>query len=87
MYFVYILESLNTGRIYIGMTENIEQRIKEHNAGRVSSTKGYRSYSVIYTEEYPDKTSARKREIQIKKSGVTRREIKMRFGLKNGSIV
>ena len=76
MPFVYILESQNTGRWYIGMTENIEERLKEHNAGRVRSTKGYRPYSVIYTEEYPDATSARKREIQIKKSGIIRKQLK-----------
>lgn len=80
MFFVYILESQDAGRWYIGMTENIEERLKEHNAGRVRSTKGYRPYAVIYTETYSDKTSARKREIQIKKSGTIRKQLKQQFG-------
>lgn len=87
MHFVYVLEAHHTGRLYVGMTENVEDRLKEHNAGRVGSTKGYRPYSVIYTEKHPDKTSARKREIQIKESGVIRKDIKEKFGRKNGSIV
>jgi putative endonuclease len=43
-----------------------------HNGGKVKSTKAYRPWNVIYTENYLDKSSAYKRELQIKsyKSGV-----------------
>ncbi len=87
MHFVYILESNNTDRWYIGMTENIDERLRQHNAEQVHSTKGYRPYSVVYTETYPDKTSARKREIQIKRSGIIRKELKLQFSRYNGPIV
>lgn len=76
VFYVYILESEVTHRWYIGMCTNVEERLKEHNAGRVRSTKGYRPYVVIYTETFPDKTLARKREIQIKKSGLIRKQLK-----------
>ena len=35
---VYILENLN-GSHYIGMSENVPRRLREHNAGQVKSTK------------------------------------------------
>ena len=43
MYFVYVLKSENNWRFYVGMTENIERRLTEHNSGKTKSTKGYRS--------------------------------------------
>ena len=37
MYIVYILVSKQyADRIYIGLTENISQRVDEHNAGKIS---------------------------------------------------
>ena len=38
MFYTYILESLDTGRRYIGHTENLKSRLKEHNAGKCSHT-------------------------------------------------
>ncbi|MBP9827964.1 GIY-YIG nuclease family protein [Patescibacteria group bacterium] len=79
MYIVYILSSESNNRWYIGMTADIKVRLGEHNAGRVRSTKPYVPYRIIYTETYPDKTTARKREIQIKKSGLIRKQLKDRI--------
>jgi putative endonuclease len=39
-FFVYILESEETGRLYIGQTNNLEDRLVRHNSNRVRSTKG-----------------------------------------------
>ncbi len=36
---VYILKSTKNNRYYVGSTDNIERRVKEHNLGRVTSTK------------------------------------------------
>jgi len=36
---VYILFSSKTGKYYIGSTDNLEGRLKHHNAGSTSSTK------------------------------------------------
>ncbi len=35
---VYILQSLKNGRYYIGSTNKINRRLKEHNTGKVKST-------------------------------------------------
>lgn len=66
MYSVYILKSTTTGKYYIGMTENIERRLKEHNSGKTTSTKGRGPWEIAYREECADRASAWKRERQIK---------------------
>jgi putative endonuclease len=79
MFFVYILESIDSGRWYIGSTADIDERISRHNSRRVKSSKPYRPYRLIYSETYSSLSAARKREVQIKKSGVIRKELKARL--------
>lgn len=68
-YIVYILRtSLNT--LYIGQTSNLEKRIKEHKAKTSKSAKYIRSFSsfeLVYSEDYPTRKEAMKREWQLKK--------------------
>jgi len=66
-YYVYILEC-NNGCLYTGITNDIKRRMEEH-----FSKKGCR-YTVAnppkklkYTEKHPSRSSASKREAQIKK--------------------
>jgi putative endonuclease len=66
-YYVYILYSESFDRYYVGSCLNVEERLLRHNAGATSSTKAYRPWHVVYTEEYETKTDALKREIAIKK--------------------
>ncbi|MCL5028725.1 MAG: GIY-YIG nuclease family protein [Bacteroidetes bacterium] len=47
---------------YIGFTSDIERRLKEHNLGKVKSTKNRRPVELIYTEEFINKREAEKRE-------------------------
>ncbi len=65
-YYVYILKSEITKRYYIGATENLRQRLKEHNAGRVKSTKLMIPWRIKYYERYATVSEARIREKQIK---------------------
>jgi len=44
------------------MTDNLERRLKEHNAWRQKSTKAYLPYKLIYTEMCGDRKEARIRE-------------------------
>jgi len=62
MYKVYVLKSKKDNRRYIGYTDNIDRRLKEHNRGKVKSTYKRRPLELIYFEEYPDKLLAEKRE-------------------------
>jgi putative endonuclease len=61
-YTVYAIKSLIDSRIYVGLTENLERRLEEHNKGRTRSTKGYRPWKLIYKEEVKTRISARKLE-------------------------
>ena len=65
-HFVYILQSLKDFRYYIGETTDVEARLRFHNAGLQRSTKSRIPFKIIYTENYPDKSAALKREKEIK---------------------
>lgn len=69
MFFVYAIKSEKDGRVYVGMCIEVEVRLKEHNAGKTKSTKGFRPWKLIYTEEAANRVEARKREIYLK-SGI-----------------
>lgn len=74
-YFVYILFSTKDKKLYIGYSTNLEQRIIEHNAGRVTSTKNRKPLMLIYNEVFIDKDDARARE-RFLKSGFGREQMK-----------
>jgi putative endonuclease len=63
---VYILKSLKDGSYYVGSTNNLEDRFKRHNEGRVAYTKPRRPWKLVYSEEHPDRSSAARRENEIK---------------------
>ncbi|MFA6077090.1 MAG: GIY-YIG nuclease family protein [Candidatus Paceibacterota bacterium] len=66
MFKVYILKSLNYNRYYIGHSADVEKRLREHNIGKVHSTKAYKSWKIVYIENKPSKKEAYAREMQIK---------------------
>ncbi len=61
-YYVYIIESDNSGRKYVGSTNNLERRIHQHNRGENSSTRKGIPYRLIYFESFESKELALKRE-------------------------
>ncbi len=66
MHCVYILRSIKDKTLYIGYTENIHQRLKEHNEGRETSTKRKRPVEIIYSEIYKNRKDATQREKYLK---------------------
>ena len=66
MFYAYILHSLKDGTYYYGSTKSLEQRLKEHNNGKVRYTKGHCPYELWYHEEYPTRQEAVKREQYFK---------------------
>lgn len=66
MFYTYILKSLIKDWYYVGHTSNLEQRVNSHNLGRNRSTKPYRPFEIIYSEEFSTKGDSFKREMQIK---------------------
>ena len=65
-WYVYALYSVCYNRVYVGMSQNPENRLKEHNAGRTASTKTYRPWVKVYQESVGEIAHARKREKQLK---------------------
>ena len=66
MYYIYALKSVDHNRIYVGFTENLYLRVKEHNAGKTKSTKFYRPWTLFYSEKLNSRIAARKREKELK---------------------
>ena len=75
MYTVYILRSISKSFQYVGMTNDIERRLQEHNSGYSLVTKKYLPFKLVYTEIFPDRKSARVREKYFK-SGSGREYVK-----------
>lgn len=66
-FYIYIMAS-NTGTLYIGMTNNLERRVYEHQNGLIKGfTKKYSCKKLVYYEHYTDVYEAITREKQIKK--------------------
>jgi len=68
MYFVYVLYSKVFDRIYIGMTQNISNRLQEHNSGQNTSTKAFVPWEMVYIENLETRILARAKEIKLKSS-------------------
>ena len=67
MNYTYIVKC-SDGSLYTGWTNNLEKRIKDHNAGRGAKyTKARRPVVLVYKEEFPTKQEAMKREREIKR--------------------
>ena len=66
MYYVYVLKSERDKMFYTGSTNDLKRRIKEHNNGRVYSTKLRKPLKLVYYEAYGSERDARKRESNLK---------------------
>jgi len=54
--------------LYIGVTKDVQQRLQYHNETRGASfTKSRSEFKIVFLEQYDSLSSARTREIQIKK--------------------
>jgi len=65
-YFIYILQSKKDGSYYVGSTQDLDSRLERHNQGRSQYTKSKRPWQLLYSEEHPDRSTAIKRENEIK---------------------
>jgi len=79
MYHVYLLKSRKNNSLYIGYTKDIENRLKEHNAGLVEYTGKYLPWVLIYYESFSALEDAKKREISLKYFGKAYGQLKKRI--------
>ena len=66
MYYLYILYSKFMDRYYIGHTADPEGRLRRHNSEHKGYTGKASDWSIVYTEAFPKKEQAHRREMQIK---------------------
>ena len=55
MYYFYVLYSLKDNRLYKGASNNLPQRVLQHDAGMVKSTRHRRPLILLYFEGYAEK--------------------------------
>ncbi len=70
MYYVYLIQNKTTKEIYIGYTNDLKRRFKEHENKKPE---------LIYYEAYKSEKDARSREIKLKQHGQTKRRLKERL--------
>jgi len=66
MYYVYILQSEKDERLYVGYTQDLKRRLKEHNRGKTNSLKPRRPLNLLYYEEKRTLKEAIKKEKHFK---------------------
>ena len=72
MYYVYVLYSEKLNKRYIGSTQDIARRLREHNFGKSKFTKVGIPWKLIYQESHQSNHETRRRELFLK-SGVGRK--------------
>ncbi len=68
MYYVYIVQCADD-TLYTGIATDLTRRIEEHNSSEKGAkyTRVRRPVVLMYTEEFPNRSLASKREYEIKK--------------------
>lgn len=83
MFYVYFLKSEKDGNLYIGRTNNVERRLREHNTGTVSATKSRAPLILLGF----DVCASEKESVQLEKEwkkGYKREVLRKRFHLHGG---
>ncbi|MFH1427308.1 MAG: GIY-YIG nuclease family protein [Patescibacteria group bacterium] len=65
MYYTYVL-LLSNNKKYVGYTDDLRRRFKEHSDGKVISTRNYRPLKLIFYEAFINKRDAQRREKYLK---------------------
>jgi putative endonuclease len=79
MYYAYVIKSEIADYYYKGHCKNLEERLKQHNAGMTQSNKPYLPFKIVYFEEFESlreaisiekyfKSSAGRRYLKVKLS-------------------
>lgn len=70
MYYIYLIKNRKTHKTYIGYTNDLKRRIKEHKE---------KNPDIVYYEAYRGEKDAREREKKLKQRGQTVRRLKERL--------
>ena len=80
MWQLYILKC-NDGSFYTGISANVIERLRRHNHGKgAKHTRVRRPVELVYCEQFKTKSTARCREVEIKKLSILNKERLIKFG-------
>ena len=65
-FYTYVLMSKKDGKFYTGFSEDLKNRLYEHNAGKVDSTRFRRPFELVYFEGCRNRDDALHREKYLK---------------------
>jgi putative endonuclease len=81
MWYLYIL-LCRDGSFYTGIAKNLEQRLQRHNRGRGSKyTRARRPVEMLYSEACGLRSSAQKREAEVKSFSAENKRRLVQYGL------
>ncbi|MBO6586523.1 MAG: GIY-YIG nuclease family protein [Gracilimonas sp.] len=66
MFYVYAISSVDRNYIYVGLTDNLNRRVSQHQKGYEKTTKPYAPFRLIHSEVFDTREEARKREKYLK---------------------
>ena len=64
--FLYILKD-NNGKFYIGSTDDLKRRLKQHYLGHTQTTRNMKNPTLVFSQKFSSLQEARKIEARIKK--------------------
>lgn len=67
MYYLYILKSHDSGKYYIGETQNINSRIEQHKQKKSSFGKRNSDFELVYKKEFSSRSEAKRLESFLKR--------------------
>lgn len=78
MFYTYVLRCQRDSQLYVGFSEDLKSRVREHILGKVPATRDRRPLELIYYEACSNKIKALNREKYFK-TGFGRRFLKQRI--------
>jgi len=81
MFYVYLLKD-DKGKIYIGYTQRLKERLAEHKSGKVYTTSRMKNPKLFYYEAFSSLQSAQVREKKLKQFGSSYTGLIKRLGIK-----
>ena len=67
MFYTYVLESLISGRFYIGSTQDVSERLNRHNGNKEKATCNRGPWQLLHQKSFTTRSEAVRLELQLKK--------------------
>ncbi len=63
---LYVIQSRANGKRYVGITNTLSRRLREHRSGHTKAGQVLGEFDLVWTQEFPDYHRAREREVFLK---------------------